>query len=88
MKVITFTYTKPDMSITERTLLATTMPGKMYAGIDVTSIGPERGAEFVNKYEQLHEDFLVAVRELQEEFDLKHNYRQFREDRMTDIIEI
>lgn len=88
MKTITFTYTKPDMSISERTLLATVVPGDVYAGIDITSIGPERGAVFVNAYEELYADFIAAVNDLKAEFDLKHNYRQFKADRMSDVIEI
>lgn len=88
MKTITFTYTKPDKSVSDRTLLATVVPGNMYAGIDLTSIGPEQGAKFVNEYEKLHNDFIIAVKELQAEYDLKHNYRQFKQELMSDIIEI
>lgn len=88
MKTITFTYTKPDGSVSDRTLLALVTPGDMFAGIDLTSIPPEKGAEFVNKYEALHADFLAGVVELQAEYDVKHNYRQFKQSRMSDIIEI
>jgi hypothetical protein len=88
MKTITFTYTKKDGSTSERTLLALVTPGNMYSGIDLSSIDPELGAEFVNRYESLHNDFLAEVKELQSEFDLKHNYRQFLESGMSDVIEI
>lgn len=88
MKTITFVYKKPDNSVSERTLLALVTPGDMYAGIDLSSLSPENGAEFVNRYEELHADFLAEVKELQAEFDVKHNYRQFKQDRMSDIIEI
>jgi hypothetical protein len=88
MKTLTFTYTKKDGSVSDRTLLALVTPGKMYAGIDLTSISPELGSEFVNRYEELHADFMAEVKELQAEFDLKHNYRQFLEEGMSDIIEI
>lgn len=89
MKTITFNYTKKDGSTSERTLLALVTPGgNMYAGIDLSSLAPELGAEFVNRYESLYNDFLAEVKELQAEFDLKHNYRQFLQDGMSDIIEI
>lgn len=88
MKTITFTYTKPDGSVSERTLLVLVSPGDMYAGIDISPLPPEIGAEFVNRYEQLHADFLAEVASLQDEYDVKHNYRQFKKDRITDLIEI
>lgn len=88
MKTITFTYTKPDKSISERTLLTLVEPTDKYAGIDISSLSPEMGAEFVNRYEELHADFLAGVKELQEEYDLKYNYRQFNSERMSEIIEI
>jgi hypothetical protein len=88
MKTLTFNYTKKDGSTSERIILALVTPGKMYAGIDLSSLDPEQGAEFVNRYEELHADFMAEVKELQAEFDLKHNYRQFLEEGMSDIIEI
>jgi hypothetical protein len=88
MKTLTFSYTKKDGSTSERTLLALVTPGKMYAGIDISSLAPEQGAEFVNRYEELHADFMAEVKELQAEFDVKHNYRQFLEEGMSDIIEV
>ena len=91
MKTITFMYTKKDGKSSERTLLALTEPHPAtdkYAGIDITQLTPEKGAEFVNKYEQLYEEYLEATRELQAEYDMKHNYRQFFADGMSDIIEI
>jgi hypothetical protein len=88
MKTITFNYTKKDGSTSERTLLALVTPSKMYSGIDLSNLSPEQGAEFVNRYEELHADFMAEVQELQAEFDLKHNYRQFLESGMSDVIEI
>ena len=88
MKTITFDYTKKDGSTSERTLLALVQPSKAYSGIDLTSLDPEVAAEFVNKYAQLHADFLVAASELQAEYDVKHNYRMFLESGMSNVIEI
>lgn len=88
MKTITFVYRKADNSLSERTILALVTPGDKYAGIDLSTLSPENGAEFVNRYESLHADFLAEVKELQAEFDLKHNYRQFNASGMSDIIEI
>lgn len=89
MKTITFDYTKKDGSTSERTLLALVTPGgDKYAGIDISELDPKAGAEFVNKYEQLHNEFLEAVKTLQADYDLKHNYRQFLVSGMSNIEEI
>lgn len=88
MKTLTFVYKKPDNSVSERTLLALVTPTDMYAGIDISSLDPQEGAEFCNRYEQLHADFMTAAKELQAEYDVTHNYRQFKQERMSDVIEI
>jgi len=91
MKTITFTYTKKDGSKSERTLMAIVEPHPAtdkYAGIDISELSPEDGAEFVGRYEGLYDKYLKETRELQAEFDVKHNYRQFFTDGMSDVIEI
>lgn len=89
MKTITFSYTKKDNSTSERTLLALTTPGNdKYAGVDVTDLDPNSAAEFIARAKMLHEDYVVSLRSLQEEFDLSHNYRQFLVSGMDDIVEI
>lgn len=88
MKVLTFTYTKPDGSVSDRTLMALVTPGDKFAGIDLSNIDPSMGAEFFSRYKDLYADFMAEVKELQAEFDLKHNYRQFDAARMTNVIEI
>lgn len=91
MKTITFDYTKKDGSVSERTMLVLVEPHKAtdkYAGIDISEIGPDEGAEFVSRYEMLHEKYLEEVKQLQAEFDVKHNYRQFFESGMSNIIEV
>ena len=88
MKTLTFNYRKADGSISERTLLAIVTPGNKYAGIDLSSVDPVIASDFVNRYEELYADFMAEVKELQAEYDVKHNYRQFNEEGMSDIIEI
>ena len=89
MKTITFNYTKKDNSASERTLLAVVTPGgDKYAGIDISELTPEQGAEFVNMAKQLHETYLMKLQALQADFDLRFNYRQFLVSGMSDITEI
>lgn len=89
MKTITFDYVKKDGSTSDRTLLALVTPGKnMYAGIDISDLDPVEGAEFIGRYEELHNKFLQEAKSLQAEFDLTHNYRQFIVEQMSNITEI
>lgn len=88
MKTLTFTYTKKDGSISERTLLALVGPGDKYAGIDLTMMEPSDAAQFVDRAKQVHDDYLSEMQRLQEQFDLKHNYRQFLASGVTDLDEV
>ena len=89
MKTITFNYTKKDGSTSERTLLVMVSPGgDKYAGIDLSSIDPDSAAQFTNEAEEAHEGYLAMMKEIQDRYDLKHNYRQFLVSGMSDIIEI
>lgn len=89
MKTITFTYTKKDGSTSERTLLVTVSPGgDKYAGIDISDMDPETSNQFVSEVECAHQDYLEEVKGIQEYYDLKHNYRQFLVNGMSDITEI
>ncbi len=89
MKTITFSYTKSDGSVSERTLLAMVAPGgDKYAGIDVSSIDPVEAQKFIDEAKLAHEAYLLTLKELQIKYDLKHNYRQFNTGGMTDITEI
>ena len=89
MKTLTFTYTKADGSTSERTLLALVTPGgDKFAGIDLSSLEPERAREFVEVAQDLYENYISSLTTLQAEFDLRHNYRQFNESGVSDLVEI
>ena len=91
MKTLTFNYTKKDGSTSERTLLVLAEPkpaSDKYSGIDITDLDPDMGSEFVTRYESIHEAYLESLKKLQAEFDVKHNFRQFFESGMSDVIEI
>lgn len=88
MKTLTFTYSKKDGSVSTRTLLAQSMPGDKYAGIDISDMDAVEAAEFAARAVGIHESYVLDMKRLQEEFDLKHNYRQFLAGRMSNITEI
>lgn len=89
MKTITFNYTKKDGSTSERTLVTMVTPGgDKYAGIDVSELSPEEGAEFAKLAQQLHDSYILKLQALQADFDLRFNYKQFLVSGMSNITEI
>lgn len=89
MKTLTFTYTKKDGSVSERTLLAMVVPNdKYYAGVDVSELDPVVANEFVKEADSLHKQYLADLQALQTKFDLKHNFRQFLASGVSDVTEI
>lgn len=89
MKTLTFKYTKADGSVSERTLLTLVEPGgDKFAGIDLSMMEPADAAQFVRAAQDLHDEYLESMKELQRQFDLKHNYRQFLASGMSEVVEI
>lgn len=88
MQVLTFTYEKASGKVSDRVLMVLVKPSDKYAGIDMSDIDPVEAGKFVAKYNELHDEFLANVKALQNQFDLKHNYRQFDVDKMTNIVTI
>lgn len=88
MQTLTFKYTTADGSTSERTLLAMVAPGDNYAGIDVSELEPNEAAEFIALAEKLHGEYLNFLNALQDRYDLRHNYRKFLVERMSEIVRI
>jgi hypothetical protein len=89
MKTFTFTYTKDNGDTSERTLLALVTPGgTMYAGIDLSSMPPEKAQNFAADAANLYDEYLADLKALQVEYDIKHNYRQFKAENISDLTEI
>lgn len=88
MKTLTFSYTKKDGSVSERTLLALVTPTDKYAGIDLSMMEPSDAAQFVRAAKELHDEYLEDMLVLQAQFDLKHNYRQFLANGVTNLDEV
>jgi len=85
MKTIEFTYTDAKGKVSTRTLVALSGPKDSYEGIDVSNMPADEFGEFLAAYDELHKKQLQELYTLQEKFDLKHNYRKFLTERMTDI---
>lgn len=88
MKTLLFTYTKKDKSVSDRVLLAMGSPTNKYSGIDLTELDPVVANEFTKAAAELHTKYLKDLQDLQVSFDLKHNYRQFLEEGVSNLEEV
>lgn len=85
MQINSFTYTKADGTSSKRVLATMHSPTKFYAGTDITELSVEDQALYLEKLEFLHSQFLLAVANLNDDFDLNHRYRQFDAAKISDL---
>lgn len=85
MKLMEFKYTKADGNVSERAVVVTQEPQKLLGGIDVTNMDADRFAEFTKRYREVSDRNKQNMQELMAEFDLTHNYRQFKLEGMSDV---
>lgn len=85
MKIKEFTYTKPDGGVSQRTLVELVSPSEFCEGVDVSELDMDSYAEFMQKLNALETEISEKRNELYAEFDLKHNYRRFVPQRMTNV---
>lgn len=85
MKTIEFTYTDAKGKESTRTLVVLVAPNSSYEGIDVSAMPNDEFAAFAQEYSTLREKQIKELQELQEKFDLKHNYRKFLTERMDNL---
>lgn len=82
MKLIEFTYTKTDGSISQRAVVELVQPSKFFEGIDVSHMGHDELAEFCSEFGAMKTAQHEQTLELLKQFDLKHNYRRFIPEQM------
>jgi hypothetical protein len=88
MKTLTFKYTKADGSTSYRTLLVMVSPNTMYEGLDISELEPLEMAEVEIEMEKAYKMYLNEITTIKEEFDIKHNYRRFDPNKMTEVNEL
>ena len=86
MNILTFTYTKSPDSVSERVLVVSAEPNKMYKGTDISSLSQERQAEYIRQVSAAKEEYLEYIKGLNNDFDLNFNFRQFDPAKMTNIV--
>jgi hypothetical protein len=87
MKIITFKYTKADGKQSDRTLLVSAEPTKLYAGTDITSLDAEDQVSYVNEVQLAKDVYLEMLKNINNTYDLNFNYRQFKPEAMAEIVE-
>jgi hypothetical protein len=86
MKLLDFEYTKKNGEFTKRTIAVVQEPQKFIEGIDITQLDLDEYAEFVNEYSKLLDEYKYLQAALIHKYDLKHNYRRFIPDNMTNVV--
>lgn len=87
MKIISFKYTKSDGKVSDRTIVVTAEPTKLYAGTDISSLDAEAQVSYINEVQLAKDVYLEALKKVNDAYDLNFNYRQFKPEAMADIVE-
>jgi hypothetical protein len=85
MKIMNFTYTKPDGKTSKRTFVSIRSPFTDYFGVDISELSEEDQAIFTAEMQSIEDAKTNAINELMIKFDVKNNYRKFLAERMSDI---
>lgn len=85
MKLVEFKYTKADGTVSERAVIEVVQPSQHFEGIDISDMPEDTFAEFTNEYRDLLESQYNAKIAVMQKYDLKHNYRRFTPQKMTDV---
>lgn len=85
MKLIEFTYTKSDGKVSQRAIIELLCPQKHFEGIDVTQLEEGEFAEFTLAMREMKDRQYAETMELLARHDLKHNYRKFLPEQMSNV---
>jgi hypothetical protein len=86
MKFVEFKYTKTDGSVSDRAIIELVTPTKYVEGIDVSQMPENEFASFTAAMSKMKQEHHEQTMELLNDFDLKHNYRKFIPEQMTNVV--
>ena len=86
VKFLSFNYIKEDGKETHREYVCISEPSDKLFGIDVSELGIEEQGIFYAKMQQLYDKLHADTLALMEEFDIKHKFRYFKPELMSNII--
>jgi hypothetical protein len=86
MNLLEFTYKKADGTVSKRAAIPLFGPTKFVEAIDVSQMPQDEFADFCREFSALkavqHEETMAMLNQ----FDLKHNYRRFIPEQMSDVV--
>ena len=85
MKLVEFTYTKTGGDVRNRAVIVTQEPTKLLSGIDVSALPEADFALFTQEMSALKNRQHQEIMDLMEKHDLKHNFRQFTPEKMSNV---
>lgn len=85
MKIIEFTYTKPNGDVSQRVAVELAKPNKHMVALDLGELDDTQIGEFAAKYNELMLELEEKRQALYAEFDLKHRLRMFDPEKMTNV---
>jgi hypothetical protein len=85
MKLLEFTYTKADGKTSQRAVIELLSPQKHFEGIDVTQLEEAEFADFTLEMREMKDRQYAETMELLAKHDLKHNYRKFLPEQMSNV---
>jgi hypothetical protein len=85
MNFLEFTYKKADGTVSERAAIPLFGPTKFVEAIDVTSLTESDFADFCREFSAMKNDHHNQVMEKLAQYDLRHNYRKFNPENMSNV---
>ena len=85
VKLLEFTYTKQGGDVSKRAVIELVTPTQFIEGWDVTGLDNNEFAKFAESMGALRRRQHEETMQLLQDFDLKHNYRRFKPEGMTDV---
>jgi len=86
MKITSFKYTKPTGETSNRVLVTLIKPNTAYEGICIESLEAVDQVSLIDEMNLIQQDYFNKLNKLYEYYDLKHDYRRFLAERMSDIV--
>ena len=84
--IYSFKYTDAKGKVTDRVLMAHVVPATLYSGTDITELDEEMRGLFIAEMDEAKDRYVERVRVITAKYDLNYKYRQFRPEKMADII--
>jgi hypothetical protein len=84
MKLMDFTYNKTNGEKSVRSVAVVNEPNKFIEGIDISELSNDELVDFAAEYNSLMDNYNQQHLNLLNRFDLKHNYRRFNPEQVTD----